>query len=124
MRSGGGIDDRTGSLTPGKEADLIMICRDHANMLSATAVRSSRRSRLVRDAEAFRTRAARSGRVRRFQTYRCLLSTRAIAGITAADIMSSWPASIGWLRTGPATYRVQLAAAFGRSAKPSGAAAK
>lgn len=33
-----GIDDRTGSLTPGKEADLIMIRLDHANMLPATDV--------------------------------------------------------------------------------------
>ncbi|GAA3166238.1 hypothetical protein GCM10020001_109390 [Nonomuraea salmonea] len=31
-----GIDDRTGSLTPGKEADLIMIRIDHANLLPAT----------------------------------------------------------------------------------------
>ncbi|WP_097868724.1 amidohydrolase family protein [Streptomyces sp. rh34] len=31
-----GIDDRTGSLTPGKEADLIMIRLDHANTLPAT----------------------------------------------------------------------------------------
>lgn len=57
-------------------------------------------------------------------TYRCLFSTRAIAGIAVADIMSSWPASIGWLCTGPATYGVQFAAAFGRSAIPFGAAAK
>jgi len=33
-----GIDNRTGSLTPGKEADLIMIRLDHANMLPATDV--------------------------------------------------------------------------------------
>ncbi|MFQ6225748.1 hypothetical protein [Nocardia sp. NPDC002869] len=33
-----GIDDRTGSLPTGKEADLIMICRDHADMLPATDV--------------------------------------------------------------------------------------
>ncbi|RDG37918.1 amidohydrolase family protein [Streptomyces corynorhini] len=33
-----GIDDRTGSLTPGKEADLIMIRLDHANTLPATDV--------------------------------------------------------------------------------------
>ncbi|XKK61390.1 amidohydrolase family protein [Streptomyces sp. ARC32] len=33
-----GIDDRTGSLTPGKEADLIMIRLDHVNMLPATDV--------------------------------------------------------------------------------------
>jgi cytosine/adenosine deaminase-related metal-dependent hydrolase len=36
-----GIDDRTGSLTPGKEADLIMICLDHANLLPATDVAAS-----------------------------------------------------------------------------------
>ncbi|GAA5214457.1 amidohydrolase family protein [Streptomyces thinghirensis] len=33
-----GIDNRTGSLTPGKEADLIMIRLDHANLLPATNV--------------------------------------------------------------------------------------
>ncbi|CAM5601361.1 TRZ/ATZ family hydrolase OS=Streptomyces fumanus OX=67302 GN=GCM10018772_14930 PE=4 SV=1 [Streptomyces fumanus] len=33
-----GIDDRTGSLTPGKEADLIMIRLDHVNTLPATDV--------------------------------------------------------------------------------------
>ncbi|MGW2259002.1 amidohydrolase family protein [Streptomyces sp. NPDC001780] len=33
-----GIDGRTGSLTPGKEADLIMIRLDHANMLPATDI--------------------------------------------------------------------------------------
>ncbi|MEV2256498.1 amidohydrolase family protein [Streptomyces sp. NPDC050147] len=33
-----GIDNRTGSLTAGKEADLIMIRLDHANMLPATDV--------------------------------------------------------------------------------------
>ncbi|KAA6223219.1 cytosine deaminase [Streptomyces albofaciens JCM 4342] len=33
-----GIDDRTGSLTPGKEADLIMIRLDHPNTLPATDV--------------------------------------------------------------------------------------
>ncbi|WP_236795601.1 amidohydrolase family protein [Amycolatopsis sp. GM8] len=33
-----GIDDRTGSLTPGKEADLIMIRLDHHNLLPATDV--------------------------------------------------------------------------------------
>ncbi|KDQ67577.1 amidohydrolase family protein [Streptomyces halstedii] len=33
-----GIDNRTGSLTAGKEADLIMIRLDHANMLPATNV--------------------------------------------------------------------------------------
>jgi cytosine/adenosine deaminase-related metal-dependent hydrolase len=31
-----GIDDRAGSLTPGKEADLIMVRLDHANLLPAT----------------------------------------------------------------------------------------
>ncbi|MFI5755588.1 amidohydrolase family protein [Streptomyces sp. NPDC051569] len=36
-----GIDDRTGSLTPGKEADLIMIRLDQANMLPATDVAAS-----------------------------------------------------------------------------------
>lgn len=33
-----GIDNRTGSLTPGKEADLITIRLDHANLLPATNV--------------------------------------------------------------------------------------
>ncbi|MFF3712856.1 amidohydrolase family protein [Streptomyces phaeochromogenes] len=33
-----GIDNRTGSLTTGKEADLIMIRLDHANLLPATNV--------------------------------------------------------------------------------------
>ncbi|QQM46292.1 amidohydrolase family protein [Streptomyces liliifuscus] len=33
-----GIDNRTGSLTAGKEADLIMIRLDHANLLPATNV--------------------------------------------------------------------------------------
>ncbi|MFG1694682.1 amidohydrolase family protein [Nonomuraea sp. NPDC049309] len=33
-----GIDHRTGSLTPGKQADLIMIRLDHANLLPATDV--------------------------------------------------------------------------------------
>ncbi|SDG00441.1 Cytosine/adenosine deaminase [Sinosporangium album] len=36
-----GIDDRTGSLTPGKEADLIMIRLDHPNLLPATDVAAS-----------------------------------------------------------------------------------
>ncbi|MFF0109589.1 amidohydrolase family protein [Streptomyces hirsutus] len=36
-----GIDDRTGSLTPGKEADLIMVRLDHANLLPATDVAAS-----------------------------------------------------------------------------------
>ncbi|MGW7517713.1 amidohydrolase family protein [Streptomyces sp. NPDC054796] len=36
-----GIDDRTGSLTPGKEADLIMIRMDHANLLPATDAAAS-----------------------------------------------------------------------------------
>ncbi|RBQ20284.1 cytosine deaminase [Spongiactinospora rosea] len=36
-----GIDDRTGSLTPGKEADLIMVCLDHTNLLPATDVAAS-----------------------------------------------------------------------------------
>ncbi|MDN3058492.1 amidohydrolase family protein [Streptomyces sp. SRF1] len=36
-----GIDDRTGSLTPGKEADLIMVRLDHTNLLPATNVAAS-----------------------------------------------------------------------------------
>ncbi|MFF3256400.1 amidohydrolase family protein [Actinacidiphila glaucinigra] len=36
-----GIDGRTGSLTPGKEADLIMIRLDHANLLPATDAAAS-----------------------------------------------------------------------------------
>ncbi|MFH8984314.1 amidohydrolase family protein [Streptomyces varsoviensis] len=36
-----GIDDRTGSLTPGKEADLIMVRLDHPNLLPATDVAAS-----------------------------------------------------------------------------------
>ncbi|MGA6159731.1 amidohydrolase family protein [Stenotrophomonas sp. NPDC087984] len=36
-----GIDHRTGSLTPGKEADLIMVRLDHANLLPATDVAAS-----------------------------------------------------------------------------------
>jgi 5-methylthioadenosine/S-adenosylhomocysteine deaminase len=36
-----GIDDRTGSLTPGKEADLLMIRLDHPNLLPATDVAAS-----------------------------------------------------------------------------------
>ncbi|AEW99929.1 amidohydrolase family protein [Streptantibioticus cattleyicolor] len=36
-----GIDDRTGSVTPGKEADLIMVRLDHTNLLPATDVAAS-----------------------------------------------------------------------------------
>lgn len=59
-----GIDDRTGSLTPGKEADIIMIRMDRANLLPATRRTSPRGSsrRVTPETSNWSSSRARSSR--------------------------------------------------------------